>query len=366
MMRKRAALAVLAGAVSVVATLVVLVPAAAPAQPAAGSTTAQPPRTADGRPDLQGVWSFSNYTPLERPLEFAGKESLTAEEAAAFREARTSSFEQNKAVELAYDIGTWFDQGQMGSRTSLIVDPPDGRLPPMTSGGEQRAAARAERRRRFAEAEAAGEYIATGPEDVGLWSRCIVAGNAGPPIKSGPYNNAVQIFQTPDVVALLHEQIHNVRMITLGGRPQAPLRQWTGQSRGRWEGDTLIVETANLYGAAAASFAVGAAEDVRLTERFARIDDETLLVRIHGGRSHDLDSAVDCAVCDDEGGGDLRVRVPRGEPRHVRHPECRAIRGERGRTRRPAMTARQMGLRRDDQNRNWYIILREGRKGHHA
>ena len=276
MMRKRAALAVLAGAVSVVATLVVQVPAAARAQPAAGSTTAHPPRTADGRPDVQRVWSFSNYTPLERPLEFADKNSLTAEEAAAFLEARTSAFEESKAFELAYDIGTWFDQGQMGSRTSLIVDPPDGRLPPMTSGGEQRAAARAARRRRFAEAEAAGEYIATGPEDVGLWSRCIVAGNAGPPIKSGPYNNTVQIFQTPDVVALLHEQIHNVRMITLGGRPQAPLRQWTGQSRGRWEGDTLIVETANLYGAAAASFAVGATEDVRLTERFARIDDETL------------------------------------------------------------------------------------------
>ena len=231
----------------------------------------------DGRPDLQGVWNFAHFTPLERPAQFADRETITAEEAAEFQEASESAFDQTRAVELAYDLRLWFDERRdMGNRTSLIVDPPNGRLPPRTADGERRAAARAERRRPFAEAEAAGEYIAAGPEDLGLWARCIVAGNAGPPIRPGPYNNTLQLFQTPGVVALFHEQIHNVRMIPLDGRPHTDVQQWTGESRGHWEGDTLVVETTNLRGDSAATFAVGASEHVRMIERFTRVDTDTL------------------------------------------------------------------------------------------
>jgi hypothetical protein len=150
-------------------------------------------------------------------------------------------------------------------RTSLIVDPPDGKIPPLTEEGRKRVEARAAMLRR----------PPTGPEDRNLWERCIL-GTAGPPIVPGPYNNNFQLFQTRDYVVILNEMIHDARIIPLDGRPHVPakVRQWMGDSRGRWEGNTLVVDTTNFTGKT--NFR-GAGEGLHLIERFTRMDAGTLL-----------------------------------------------------------------------------------------
>src|SRR5437868_10701882 len=206
--------------------------------------SANVPRTADGQPDLQGVWNFSTITPLERPAEFAGREFLTDAEAAQL-EQRTAlqSNRDNRSQSADADVASaynefWWDRGVHAARvngrtrTSLIVDPPDGRIPALTPGGQQRAAARAEARR---------QHPADGPEDRSLGERCLLF-NAGPPMLPGPYNNFVQIVQGHDHVIIYNEMIHDARIIPLDGRPHAPspLRRWLGDSRGRWDGNTLV------------------------------------------------------------------------------------------------------------------------------
>jgi len=241
------------------------------ALPAAGQTAA--PRTGWGAPDLQGVWNYATITPLERPVELAGKQVLTDKEAADFEkqtlERRNPARRDGGA---AADVGRaynqfWWDYGSkvVGTkRTSLIVDPPDGKIPPLTEEARQRADARTAVLRR----------PPAGPEDRNLWERCIL-GTAGPPVVPGPYNNNFQIFQTRDYVVILNEMIHDARIIPLDGRPHLPsnLRQWMGDSRGRWEGKTLVVDVTNF---SPKTDFHGSRENLHLIERWTRIDANTL------------------------------------------------------------------------------------------
>jgi hypothetical protein len=243
-----------------------------------GQAQSKSPRTADSHPDLQGVWNFSTITPLERPAEFSGKEFLTDAEARAYeqrvversnRDNRESSAEAD--VSSAYNE-FWWDRGVHAARvhgkvrTSLIVDPPDGRLPPLTVDAQARAAVRAEARR---------VHPADGPEDRSLGERCLLF-NAGPPMLSGPYNNFVQILQTRDHVVIHNEMIHDARVIPLDGRPHLPsaVRLLLGDSRGRWDADTLVVETTNFSDKTTVR---GSGPGLKLTERFTREGPSTLL-----------------------------------------------------------------------------------------
>ena len=253
------------------------------AGPAAGQTQtagADTPRTPDGRPDLSGIWDFRTLTPLERPAELADKEFLTDEAAAAFEaqtlEARNA--DRRDGADKAFGIGSdveraynqfWWDFGSSiteDKRTSLIVDPPDGKMP-YTPGGQERAGALF---------SVLFGNVAAGPEDRALAERCILGFNSGPPMLPSAYNNNVQLFQTRDTVVILNEMVHNARIVPLDERPSlAPdVRQWVGDSRGRWEGDTLVVETTNFL--RDTSF-VGSSANLHLVERFTRADEDTLL-----------------------------------------------------------------------------------------
>ena len=225
--------------------IALLLPASIAAQaPTRAAKSWTPPRTADGAPDLQGVWNTSTLTPLERPAEFAGKPFLTQAEVAAYeqrmavqnnRDRRDSSPQAD--VGGAYN-DFWFERGSRvvpSRRTSLITDPADGRIPPLTPEAQKKAAELAEYRRLHA---------ADGPEDLGLPVRCLLWPTAGPPMLPGGYNNNYQIVQGPGYVMIIIEMIHDVRIIPTDGRPHLPkhVRQWMGDSRGRWEGTTLVVE----------------------------------------------------------------------------------------------------------------------------
>jgi hypothetical protein len=276
---------VTSAAVVVVASLV------SPSAPASAQTPAQTKKPApvarlsDGRPDLQGEWSFATVTPLERPKEYADRGTLTAEEAAKIEERAV----RDQFVDRPPPPGNpgaynrfWIDFGTevvATNQTSLVVDPPDGRVPALTPGGMEREEARAARRK-----------IAAGPEDLPPWDRCLVGFNAGPPILPSGYNNNMQLFQTRDHVVVLTEMVHDARIIPVDGRPGLPahIRQWKGDSRGRWEGDTLVVETRNFRSEgtgtlpldrefARRGLGLGGDENLRLTERFRRLDADTLL-----------------------------------------------------------------------------------------
>ena len=280
--------------VSTVAVLVTLVSSGA--APAVAQTPSV--RTAWAKPDLRGIWDFRTITPLERPAELADHAFLTEEEAAALeREVADQNArllarapERTKVTDQVdtREDGTpgfynnlWLDQGTtvVGTRrTSRIVDPLDGRLPPLTPEAERRAASPEAQRRTDARR---GRVPAVSWEDLRPGDRCIQHGKAGPPINSGGYNNNMQLFQTPDYVAILIEQIHSVRVIPLDGRPHlgSGIRQWMGDSRGRWDGEVLVIETTNFNGkhAQAGRPTLTSSEHQSLIERFTRVDAETLL-----------------------------------------------------------------------------------------
>ena len=258
-----------------------------PAASQSGVWTA--PRTADGRADLQGVWSFATLTPLERPRELADKAVLTAEEAAAFeRLQKERQNRDNRSAQARQDIegaynNFWWDWGSnvVGTRrTSLIVDPPDGRIPPLTPEAQQRASG--PRARPVTERVVLGAVV-DGPEDVGLSERCILGFSSGPPILSNAYNNNLQIVQTPTHVVIHTEMIHEARIVPLDGRRSLPaaMRQWLGDSRGRWERDTLVVETTNFTDKSSFSGSIigrgGSTAGMNLVERFTRVAEDTLL-----------------------------------------------------------------------------------------
>jgi hypothetical protein len=225
-----------------------------------------PPHTAWGDPDLQGVWNFATLTPLERPRELAGKEVLTVEEVAEFEKLTL----QERYATLSTGDREWWDPGTKvmnTRRTSLIVDPRDGRVPAMTPEAQKRAAARADARR--------GRGPADSWEDRSLQERCIWFGSAGPPMVPGPYNNDLQLMQTRDYVVMLNEMIHDVRIVPMRGGPRLGpnIRQWMGDSRGRWEGNTLVIETNNFTDER--SFR-GSGENLSVVERFTRVAADTI------------------------------------------------------------------------------------------
>jgi hypothetical protein len=219
------------------------------------------PRTAWGDPDLQGQWSSQTSTPLERPLAgaLAGKDTLTDEEAESLEVEHLASGDRPPA---AGDPGTynsfWFDRGKGLNRTSLILDPPDGRVPAYTPATEQRLASE--------RAARAGRGPADSYADLPPWTRCITRGWNG--IGSN-YSSNTQIFQSPGYVVILQELIHEPRIIPLDARAGLPanVKQWLGVSRGRWEGDTLVVETRNFD---PRSSYRGSSPDLVLAERYTR------------------------------------------------------------------------------------------------
>jgi hypothetical protein len=235
-----------------------------------------PPKTADGKPDLSGIWTNVTLTPLERPADLAGKASFTPAEAVAYEKKMVA---QNNAdrrdgpaqadVSRAYN-DAWWDRGTKvvsTLHTSLIIDPPDGKVPPLTPEAQKRLdASRAEARL----------HPSDGPEDRLLSERCINWPTAGPPMLPSFYNNNYQIYQGPGYVAIDIEMIHDVRVIPTDGRPHLPsnIRQWLGDPRGHWEGNTLIVETTNFTDKTRFR---GSTENMRLIEKFTRVDPDTIL-----------------------------------------------------------------------------------------
>ena len=274
--------------------------------PASGQSQAQraadtappwtPPRTPDGRPDLQGYWTTQTFTPLERPEHLAEKEFFTEEEAAALHqqftaagvdplardaidledaEAREKRLNQTNrdATYIHYDNEIWLrtpvPKGLSSRRTSLITDPPNGRVPPLPPEARQRAADAAQARRQR------GAF--DGYETRSLSERCIVWPHNGPPMLPTAYNDIHQIFQTPDYVVVFTELSNNSpRIIPLDGRPHISdnIRQFPGDSRGRWEGETLVVETRNFTDKTRFQ---GSSEALHVVERFTRVDADTIL-----------------------------------------------------------------------------------------
>jgi len=253
------------------------------ALPILGSAQARPgPRTAWGDPDLQGLWTNATLTPLQRSPELAAKPFFTPEEAVAFdtqRVVQTNADRPLPAGQVGAYNDVFFERGTHGvrtRRTSLVIDPPDGRIPALTPAALARVAARE---------RAAVERPADGPEDRWLTERCILFG-ATVPMLPEPYNNNYRIMQAPGYVVILAEMNHDARIIPLDTRPRlaSPVRQWIGDSRGRWDGDTLVVESTNFKFNAQSRFGVGylnGASDgnLRVVERFTRIDANTVLYR---------------------------------------------------------------------------------------
>ena len=236
------------------------------------------PRTGWGEPDLQGVWDFRTLTPLQRPEDLGDKAFLSAEEAAEREQVEVDRnlrlWEQEaRTTEAGGNVGAynnfWMDRGTRvieTLRTSLIIDPPNGRLPELTEAAQARARI------------ARGSFTVELPEsytELNTYDRCIQGFNAGPPITPGGYNQNVQIFQTPRHLVLLTEMVHTVRIIPLDGQPHLNdrLQQWSGDSRGYWEGDTLVVETKNFAEKRAWR---GSTDSMTLVERFRRVDEDTL------------------------------------------------------------------------------------------
>ena len=266
-------------ALGVVTVLVLLTPILIAGQaPLSMAKTRTPPRTPDGKPDLQGIWTNATVTPLERPRDLAGKEFFTQTEAAEFEKQAVYDANGDRRDGTAdADVGRaynefWRDRGKVVStmRTSLIVDPPDGRVPSLTPEAQKRNADRVEAARRRG-----GAF--DGPENRSLAERCLSMPQAGPPMLPANYNSNYQIVQTPGSVVILVEMIHDARIIPLDGSPHLPqnIRQWLGDSRGHWEdGNTLVVETTNFTDKT--NFR-GSSENLRLVERFTRVDVNTLL-----------------------------------------------------------------------------------------
>jgi hypothetical protein len=281
-----ASLGAVALAITIAAVLLAPSPAAAQTQRAAAApppaarpaAAAKPwtvPRTPDGQPDLQGYWTNNSYTPLERPngvtKEFYTEQELKeAEKKAAEREEEQTV--PGTTADVHYDFTQFgLDRSQTrlthNLRTSVIVDPPNGKLPPYTSTAQKRIADRAAERKKQG-----GQYDQV--QNLPLGTRCVYA-NAGPPMLPPGYNPAYQIIQGPGYVTIVIEMLHEVRVIPLDGRPHAPasVRSWLGDSRGHWEGDTLVVETTNFNDKVAFR---NASENMKVVERFTRVNDDTI------------------------------------------------------------------------------------------
>jgi hypothetical protein len=236
-----------------------------------------PSKTPDGQPDIQGIWSFATITPMQRPADLASKEFFTAKEADEYeKQTRQANDKDRRDGSAEADVGRayndfWWDPGTKvvkTLRTSLVVDPKDGRIPPLTPAGRERQA-------ELRNANRGHEY--DGPENRPLPERCLKLQGAGPPITPTAYNNHTQIVQGNGYVALWVEMGHEVRVIPLDSKPHLAdnIQQWNGDSRGHWEGNTLVVETTNFSDKA--PFQQVSTKNMKLTERFTRTDANTLL-----------------------------------------------------------------------------------------
>jgi len=228
-------------------------------------------RTADGQPDLTGNWSNATFTPLERPAAYAGKEFFTPDEAAAFAKSRIDNLNSQAADDIHYDDSIWqsenYKKGVSTLRTSLIVDPPDGKLPSLTDEA---------RRRPLPPQAGSPDRIADSYETRTLGERCITWGNDGPPMTPPGYNANLDIFQGAGYVVVRNEMVHAARLIPLdSSRPHVgeKIRMWGGDSRGHWEGNTLVVETTNFNDKVKFRNSTRA---LHVVERFTRVDADTI------------------------------------------------------------------------------------------
>ena len=244
------------------------------------------PKTAWGDPDLQGIWTSSGATPFERPNNLSGREILTDEEVSSIRAATTARDEEllsaaAQRTQAGGNVGAynnfWMNRGARTNRTSMVVDPPDGRLPPLTPAGEHARTTRLKAPR--------GMERGDTWEDRHIWERCVTRGGMPNAMFPRSYNNNMQVFQTPDHVVMLIEQVHEVRVVPLDGRdhPSDEIGQWNGISTGHFEGDTLVVETSNLDSRVSGlqpwslfDSAEGSGEDMTLIERFTRTGPDSL------------------------------------------------------------------------------------------
>ena len=305
MRRRFAACAQLAGVLAVASLLSVMLPRAAAGQP--GEDSAAVPRTPWGTPDFSGYWMYGTTTPLQRPAELAGKTVLTPEEAQAYLVDRYAGIGAERDLQLNAD---WWVPGELTSRrTALIVDPPDGRIPRRTAAGEARLETLAPPLRRRA---------ADGPEDRERYERCIMGRSI--PMEARPAPRLAQVFHSPDHVIFLNEQNFELRVIPLTGRPRLAdsIRQWRGDARGRWEGETLVVETTNFNGKWTLH---GAGPELRLVERLSFSDPDTLQYEftVHDASSFDSPWTVRFPTHARDRAA-VRVRLPRGESQHAADP----------------------------------------------
>jgi hypothetical protein len=238
------------------------------------------PRTPDGQPDLQGFWTNDTVTPLERPAEFGNKEFLTAEEAAAYAKKRNDQFLAQPKDNIHYDDAIWQAENyskDVRLRTSLVTDPRDGKLPPLTPEARKREAARVANR--------AGTGVSDSAQTRSLAERCISWGNVGPPMIPPTYYANFQILQSRDTVVISHELMHDTRIIYLDGHahPSSTIQYLAGHSRGRWEGDTLVVDTTNFTDQtnfrgppATTRQEISHTRSLHVIERFTRTDKNTI------------------------------------------------------------------------------------------
>jgi len=266
-----------AGALIVVAASAASISLGAQSTSSQGKPAARPakpwtmPRTADGQPDLTGNWTNATYTPLERPANLGTKEFYTPEEAAAVEKERVAQFNSQAADDIHYDNAIWqnenYDKGLSSLRTSLIIDPPDGRIPPLTD----------EARRRPLPPQAGSPDRRTDSiENRTLAERCITWGNDGPPIMPVGYNANLDILQGPGYVVVRTEMIHSARLIPIDSarpHPGKNIKLWNGDSRGHWEGNTLVVETTNFNDRVRFRNSTSA---VKVTERFTRVSADAI------------------------------------------------------------------------------------------
>ena len=241
------------------------------AELAAGDSEFSVPRMSWGDPDLQGVWDYRSLTPLQRREEFGDREYYTDEEIAELEARAARRLDEapdpdapSNLVHAQYmvDPGRYVDESR---RTSLIVDPPNGRIPDLTPEAQQRQAAMPR-----------GPRAADSFADRSLYERCITRGLPGA-ILPGLYNNNLRITQAPGYVAIVHEMVHETRVVPLDGSPLTGLPTYMGESRGHWDGDTLVIETSNFNGQASYR---GSTANLRLTERYARVGPDTIDFRI--------------------------------------------------------------------------------------
>ena len=266
----------------------------------------EPPLNSMGQPDIQGVWDFRTLTPLQRPESLGDQAVFTSEEQQAFKDKTVDSLDvdrlrEDESTDAATDIegaynNFWFDYGTAMSddrRTSLIIDPPNGRLPDLTPAALEQLKNAHLRVHPVRDILSIGlaDFRPAGPETTGLSERCLVGFNAGPPLIPSAYNNNIRIVQTPEHVVLFTEMIHDARIVHMADGPQLPaeLEKWTGASHGHWDGNTLVVETTNLTGKTptfqmpidlndpSMNGVVGIGKNMKLTEKFTPISESSLI-----------------------------------------------------------------------------------------